>query len=198
MNPKVSVIMPVHNGAKFIVPAIESVLAQSYTNYELVVIDDGSTDDSYLKIEGYRDKLKYIPHTTQKGVCTAMNTGIRNASGELIAFLDSDDLWLPEMLHTQVDYLMDHQDVAMVHSDFQTIDDEDRIIEDSVAYCQNLRIPSGYIFKELFMDSLICGITVVVRKECFERVGYLDETLYFGDYDLWLRISKHYLIGYMS
>jgi len=191
--------MPVLNGKRYIAGAIESILTQTYGNVELVVVDDGSTDETYAMVEPYFHKLniKYVSHPARQGIPASMNDGVRHSTGELIAFLDHDDIWLPEMLETQVAYLESHPDVGMVHSDFQTIDAEGRIIEDSVAKCRNRVRVSGSVFPQLFMDCFIVGNSVLIRKECFNRLGYFDESLRFGDYDMWLRIARRYKVDYV-
>jgi glycosyltransferase involved in cell wall biosynthesis len=195
-QPKVSIIMPVYNGEKYVAEAVESTFAQTYQNYELILVNDGSTDTTPLKLEPYLDRVRYICHPDRRGVCAAVNTGLKNASGELVAFFDSDDIWLPEKLEIQVDYLQSNDHVGLVHSDYQTFNDQG-IIEDSAAKCRKMNIPTGDIFKELFMRSFICANTVVARKECFDVVGGFDENLVTGDYDLWLRIAKHFPVGYI-
>ena len=197
--PTVSVIMPVLNGERYIGSAIESIRTQTYADFELVVVDDGSTDRTREIALGFADRLnlKYVHHRLNQGITRSINDGLRRATGRCIAFLDHDDLWLPDFLETQLTYLESHPDVGMVHSDFQTIDGEGRVLEHSVAECRHRTRPSGFIFRHLFMDSLICGNTVVVRRECFDRVGLWDERLRWADYHLWLRISRHYKIDYV-
>ena len=200
MRPKVSIIMPVLNGEKYIGEAIRSIVAQSYSNYELVVIDDGSTDGTKQQLDSFAGQLeiKYVHHPAPKGIPASMNDGLRHASGDLIAFLDHDDAWFPEFLETQVTYLQEHPDVGMVHSDIQTIDGEGNVIEASVAVCRKHIPPSGNIFPQLFMQSLICGNSVLIRKNCFQHLGHFDENLHFGDYHMWMRIARHYRIDYVG
>jgi glycosyltransferase involved in cell wall biosynthesis len=200
MKPKVSVIMPVLNGKRFIAEAIESILAQTYTHYELVVVDDGSTDETAEIVHSFahRLELRYVRHAKPKGIAPSMNDGVRNATGDLISFLDHDDAWLPEFLQTQAGYLVEHPDVAMVHSDFQTIDVTGNILEASVAVCRNRVRPSGRVFPELFMDSFIVGNSVLIRRECFEKLGLFDESLRWVDYHMWMRIARNYQVDYVG
>jgi glycosyltransferase involved in cell wall biosynthesis len=200
MRPKVSVIMPVLNGQKYIGEAIESILAQTYPFYELVLVDDGSTDSTIEKVRQYESKMeiRYVSHSTPRGIPRSMNDGIRASSGDFIAFLDHDDAWMPEFLETQVSYLDSHPDVGMVHSDFQTIDPNGNILEASIARYRNKIRPSGSVFGPLFQDSFIVGNSVLIRRGCFEELGLFDESLRWGDYLMWMRISRHYRVDYVD
>jgi glycosyltransferase involved in cell wall biosynthesis len=198
MKPRVSVIMPVLNGKKYIAEAIRSILAQTHPCCELIVVDDGSTDGTREQVAPFMDQLHitYISHAACRGIPQSMNDGVRHAKGNLIAFLDHDDAWLPEFLENQVAYLDSHPDVAMVHSDFQTIDFDGNVIEESVAACRQRARPSGNVFRQLFMDSFIVGNSVLIREECFARLGLFDESLRWGDYHMWMRIARHYNVDY--
>ena len=198
MKPKVSVIMAVLNGERYIDEAIQSIADQTYSNVELVVIDDGSNDGTVGRIQRFRNKLDvlYVRHERTLGIARSMNDGLRHATGDLIAFLDHDDAWLPEFLETQVGHLERHPDVGLVHCDFQTMDGAGHIIEESVAASRGRRRPSGHVFSQLFMDSFIVGNSVVIRRECFARLGLFDETLRWADYHMWLRVARHYKIDY--
>jgi glycosyltransferase involved in cell wall biosynthesis len=187
------------NGERYIDEAIGSILAQTYKDYELIVVNDGSTDSTCRILDSYKDKLdlKVVHHPSRQGITISINDGIRNATGDSITFLDHDDAWFPNMLETQVNHLEKFPDVGMVHSDFQTIDPAGNIVEASVARCRNRQRPSGNVFRELFMDSFIVAISVLVRKECFDRLGGWDEKLRWADYHMWLRISRHYKVDYI-
>jgi glycosyltransferase involved in cell wall biosynthesis len=199
MTPLVSIIMPVLNGERYIASAIESICAQTFSDVELLVIDDGSTDRTRDIVHGFsaRLNLHYIHHEKNQGITRSINDGLRRSSGKFIAFLDHDDLWLPDFLDYEVSYLLAHPDVGMVHSDFQTIDSEGRILEHSVARERKRTRPSGFIFRDLFMQSMIVGISVLVRRECFDRLGLWDERLRWADYHMWLRIARHYKVDYI-
>jgi glycosyltransferase involved in cell wall biosynthesis len=192
--------MPVLNGERFIEAALTSIVAQTYKNLELIIVDDGSTDGTLERIERFRDKLaiRYLRHDTPLGIAVSVNDGIRAATGEYVAFLDHDDAWLPEFLETQTRYLDEHPDVGMVHSDFQTIDAEGTILEDSVATCRRRERPSGHVFPQLFMDSFIVGNSVLIRRECFNQLGIFDETLKWADYHMWLRVARKYKVDYVG
>lgn len=200
MKPRVSIVMPVLNGERYIGEAIRSIVSQTYHDYELIVVDDGSSDGTREQVESFMDKidLKYVHHPVRQGIAPSMNDGVRHSSGEFIAFLDHDDAWFPCFLETQVNYLDEHRDVAMVHSDFQTTDTDGNVLEESVARCRRRKRPSGYVFPQLFMDSFIVGNSVLIRKECFTKLGLFDESLRWGDYHMWMRIARHYRVDYVD
>jgi glycosyltransferase involved in cell wall biosynthesis len=191
--------MPVLNGERYIAEAIESICRQTYTPFELIVVDDGSTDRTREIVHSFSGRIAVscLHHARNQGIAPSINDGIRHASGDFIAFLDHDDLWLPEFLDTQMAYLRAHPDVGMVHSDIRTIDAEGNILEHSALECRGKPQPSGHVFRNLFAASMICGNSVVIRKECFDRVGLWDEELRWADYHLWLRVSRHYKIDYV-
>jgi len=197
--PAVSVVMPVFNGERFIPEAVGSIFAQTFQDFEFILVDDGSSDGTMRALEPYRQRIKYVRHERNQGIARSVNDGLVNATGRMIAFCDSDDAWLPGFLETQVTYLHQHPEVAMVHSDFMTIDAGGKVLESSVAKCRNRGLrPSGHVFSQLFMDSFICGNTVLIRKEVLDRMGGFDERLRMGDYDLWLRIARDYRIDYVD
>ena len=200
MKPKVSVIMAVLNGERFIDEAIQSIVDQTYQNVELVVVDDGSTDRTRDRVDAFRDRLevRYVRHEAPRGIAPSMNDGLRHATGELIAFLDHDDAWFPEFLQTQASYLAEHPDVGMVHCDFQTIDPEGGVIQGSIAAWRGRKRPSGSVFPQLFLDSFVVGNSVLIRRECFTRLGLFDESLRWGDYLMWMRIARHYRVDYVD
>ena len=200
MKPRVSVVMAVLNGERFIDEAIQSIVDQQYDNMELVVVDDGSTDRTVAHVEAFRERIdiRYVRHEAPRGIAPSMNDGVRHATGDLIAFLDHDDAWLPQFLATQTAYLAAHPEAGMVHADFQTVDTQGNIIEHSVAASRGRRRPSGHVFPQLFMDSFIVGNSVLIRRECFARLGLFDESLRWGDYHMWLRIARHYEVGYVD
>lgn len=196
-SPKVSIIIPVYNGEKYITHAIESVLAQTYKNFEIIIVNDGSTDSSFEKIKPYLTlpNIKYIEQEN-KGVAAARNTGIKNSTGELIGFLDQDDLWLPYKLQVQVDYLINNPDVGLVHSSREYIYENEVKGPPASSWPTNV---AGMCFKDLFIRNQISVLTVLLRKECLNRVGLFDESISFADdYELWLRISRSYHIGYID
>lgn len=199
----VSVIMPSFNTAAYIGEAIDSVLAQDYPHKELIVIDDGSTDETVAIARGYGDQLKLITQTNQ-GSAVARNKGLQAAQGDYIAFLDSDDVWLPGKLTTQVAYLEKHPDIGMVFARWQVWKpDQNGLfppVSDGVPASPQLRagrepdiVPerSGWLYNRLLFSSLLHTITVMARRSLIERVGLFDTALKRGqDYDYWIRASQ--------
>lgn len=207
MEPKVCVIMPCYNGEKFIGEAIESVLNQTYKNWELIIVDDGSTDNSKEVIKRYFNdhRIKYIAHKENRGIPAARNTGIKASKGEYIAFLDQDDIWLPEKLKEQIETfnMGGDQETGLVFSDIMHLIGDETIRPEwpSKYVPNNLRIKSKEeVLKSLFLQNFIPSISVIVRKDCFDRLGLLNENITGGadDYDFWLRISGHFKIIYIN
>jgi glycosyltransferase involved in cell wall biosynthesis len=186
-TPLVSVIIPTHNRGWAIAEAIDSVLEQDFRDYELIVVDDGSTDNTSDILQSYGNTVTVI-YQSNKGVSAARNRGIEASTGELIAFLDSDDLWLPRKLSRQVAFFKVHPD-AMIN---QT---EEQWIRNGVRVNPKNRHHkfSGMIFERSLELCLVSPSAVMVRRHLFESVGLFDVDLpACEDYDLWLRVSCRY------
>lgn len=195
-NPLVSVIIPLYNCEEFAAEAIESVLAQTYQNFEIIVINDGSTDRSADAVKRYLDRIVYREQKNS-GSAVARNEGIKLAKGELIAFLDADDLWLPDRLESQVPHFETHPETGLAHADRILFDSEtnEEFPDDNDAA---LKAKTGNILPELFQYNFIATQTVMIRRECFEDVGLFDpEFRAAQDYNMWLRICKKYAVHYM-
>ncbi|MCK4792141.1 MAG: glycosyltransferase family 2 protein [Desulfobacteraceae bacterium] len=188
----VSVIIPTYNRAHLIRRAIESVLNQTCQDFEIIVIDDGSIDDTKEVIESFNDeRILYIRHNRNKGGAAARNTGIQAAKGEYIAFQDSDDEWLPEKLEKQIEHFTKCSDsVGVVYCSHHTQDDlSGRIWK---APLSDLRRGNVYNFLLNGWCPASTSFFLLARR-IFEKSGIFDETLpSFQDYDLWIRVAKHY------
>lgn len=200
--PKVSVIIPTYNTAKYINFAIESVLNQTYTDYEIIVVDDGSTDNTKEVLKRYWGKIRYFYQQNQ-GVSYARNLAINHAKGRYIALLDSDDEWLPDRLSEGVSILDNRKEVGLVHSDYTVITEDGNILQQyNINNKKNLKYVSGDISKYiLFRKAHINCLTVIFRKSCIESVGNFDinlSKLGAEDRDLWYRISRVYKIYYIN
>lgn len=205
-KPLVSVIIPCYNGEKFIGEAIESVVNQTYKNWELIVVDDGSTDNSEKIINQYftADKrIQFIQHKKNKGIPSTRNTGIKISNGEYIAFLDQDDLWMKEKLELFIEEFSRYDSkVGIIFSDFKIVF-ADNIISKKykkVNYYKIQKLSKRDFIKKLFMGNFIKSASqVVLRKECFNKLGLLDEKLHGGDdYDFWLRAAGEFNFKYLD
>jgi len=193
--PKVSVIIPTYNRADFIEDAIESVLCQTYKDFEIIIVDDGSTDNTKDVLQKYHNKIRYI-YKNNGGEASARNAGIKNAQGAYIAFLDSDDLWLPERLKFGVHALDSDKDIGLFFSDCNRVFNGERADK---TYFDDYKPYSGFIFRQLYIQDFIPTLTVISRKECFQQVGIFEEKLTLcTDYDMWLRISSCFKIDYIK
>ena len=195
--PRVSVVIPTYNRARTIGRAVDSALAQTYADLEVIVVDDGSTDDTQQVLARYGDAIRVLYQENQERR-VARNNGIRHACGEYIAFLDSDDLWLPNKLRRQVALLDRHPEVGLVYGQMFPID-PDGTWHLRPTRCTGWGQPGpAMIFEQLVMRNLIPTPTVVARKACFDHVGGFDPSLTCSeDWDLWLRIAVHYEIAFM-
>jgi glycosyltransferase involved in cell wall biosynthesis len=186
-RPTVSVIIPSYNRKWILREAIDSVLTQDFTDFELIVVDDGSTDGTHASISDYGAAIRYI-HQENRGVSAARNTGIRAARGELIALLDSDDTWLPGKLKAQADFFRTHPDACICQTEEIWIRNGVRVNPG-----KRHRKASGMIFERSLTLCLVSPSAVMMRKCLLDGVGVFDESLpACEDYDLWLRIAwKH-------
>lgn len=190
-NPTVSIIIPTYNRSRLLARAVKSVLNQTYQNFELIIVDDGSTDDTREIVAGFNDKrIRYVRHEENKGEAAARNTGIKAARGGYIAYQDSDDEWLPEKLAKQMKLLEDASpEVGVIYTGFWKTENHKRTY---VPFSWVSR-KNGDIHKELLKGNFIGSPAVLIKKECFNKVGLFDENLRnLVDWEMWIRISKHY------
>jgi len=189
MPPKVSVIMPVYNGERFIRHAVESVFSQTYQDWELIVVDDGSTDNTVLVLEPYMDRLKYIwQHNQERSV--ARNNGVNNSRGDYLVFLDSDDVLLPPKLEYQVDYLEENSNVDLVYSPCKKIDIYNNLISDQLL--GDSEYPQSEQIKQMILGNYIAIQGVMMRSDSLCEIGGFEPDISCAeDRSLWLR----FLIG---
>jgi len=203
----VSVIIPTYNRAVRCKRAVESVIKQSYKNIEILVIDDGSTDNTKELLDGIDERLIYI-YQKNSGVSAARNTGIRTANGEFIAFLDSDDIWLPWKIELQVNILNTEKNIGMIWSDMSAVNEEGKLLHEKYltimysaykyfdrdkcfdyirkiknywnhapTFLRNTNVYIGYIYPWMFMGNLVHTSTVLTRRNRAEEVGFFNEEL---------------------
>lgn len=185
-----SVIIPTYNRAQKVVRAISSVLYQTFTGYEIIVVDDGSTDLTAKTLTSFRPPVTLVTHEKNAGVSAARNTGIRASSAPLIAFLDSDDYWLPEKLAVQTTFFNTRPEVVACQTQERWIR-KGRFVNPGKKHLK----PNGYIFEPSLRLCLVSPSAAMVRRSLLGEVGLFDETLpACEDYDLWLRISSRYPI----
>lgn len=185
--PQVSVIIPTYNRAAKVTTAIDSVLAQTFSDFELLVVDDGSDDDTRYRLRAYRERITVIIQPN-RGVSAARNAGIGAAGGTLIAFLDSDDSWLPHKLQVQTDFFAAYP-AAMWQQTAEMWVRNGRRVNPKARHAKL----TGHIFQESLELCLISPSAVMLRRELLDEVGLFDEDLpVCEDYDLWLRILTKY------
>lgn len=191
--PEISIIIPTFNSYDYICSAINSVLSQTYKDFEIIIIDDGSIDDTKEVLTKYNGKIRYLYQENQ-GVASARNLGIRESKGEYIAFLDSDDLWIPDKLAIQMDVFNKKPDIGLVCSSCIEFNENKKL--NYIIRPRNFR---GCSFKDLFLENFIQTSTVVTKKESFQKVGLFDERLKVAeDYDMWLRIARYYPVHFIK
>lgn len=213
--PKVSVVIPAYNSEKYIAQTIDSVLEQTFRDYEIIVVDDGSTDKTAAIVKGYEDKVKYF-FQENWGTSVARNTGVKNAKGKYIAFLDNDDLWFPDKLSLQINIMEANSDVGMIFTDGQWFDDV-KIVRLSSRPTQDFGEPDSWKYKiaktklddgmilkgnfhrDFLRGNFVLNSSVLVRRKILDNVGLLDDELLInGDYDLWLRIAEQCPVIYLN
>lgn len=196
-NTLFSVIMPAHNAMKTIRSSIESVLSQTYPRWELIVVDDGSTDGTSEAIKNFLgdNRVNYL-HQSNKGASSARNTGIKASCGNYVAFLDSDDHWAPTKLAITLQHIISCPRAGLFYSDVLVIDETGRVLwaNDRIRYNSN-------VYYQLIEADFITTSSVVVQRKCLDQVGYFSIEYQSGasceDWDLWLRIAKAYPVEHV-
>jgi glycosyltransferase involved in cell wall biosynthesis len=193
----VSVIIPTYNRADLLGEALSSVFAQTYRDFEIVVVDDGSTDNTVEVLRPLEEQglLRYI-YQKNAGEAAARNKGLLEAKGRYIAFLDSDDIFEPEKLELQTAYLQNHAEIGLVHSGYIKFDNAGN----NLGY-RDASWFSGRIYPQilLYWTTLMAVDTVLISRNVFENVGLFNENLRTGpDLDMWRRIARKYPFGFIN
>jgi glycosyltransferase involved in cell wall biosynthesis len=196
MPANVSVIIPTYNYGRFIQEAVSGVLRQTLAPREIVVVDDGSTDDTQDALTEFGDFVRYIRQENQ-GVCAARNTGVANSSGDYIAFADADDVWLPEKLEKQMAKFAGDSEIGLVHCGMREFEGK---TGETVRF--RLEGEEGWLANELLLwESAainVSGSAIVVSREAFERVGGFDRAIKVGeDWDFCYRVAKDFKVGFV-
>ena len=195
-QPTVSVVIPTYNRGPFLSAAIDSVLRQSFDDLELVIVDDGSQDDTARIVAGWRDpRLRYLAHTRNRGDGAARNSGIEASTGTYVAFLDDDDEWLETKLERQVAVMEAAPGTALVHTGRVDIAGDTGEI---------LRIHdhpgvTGDAWSAVIERNCVTTSSVLVRRDCFATVGLFDESIpATSDYDMWIRLARKHRFAYID
>lgn len=206
-QPLVTVIMAVYNGEAYLAAAIESALQQTYANLELVVVDDCSSDDSVRIVERHLPdgRIVFVRNDHNVGVAASRNRALTLAKGELITFLDQDDIWLPHKLDIQVAAIQAHPEVGLMHAEYGRIDPEGQLLP---AYqklaAEQFDNPAAAIdvrdvFSEIFLSNNIQPLTSMIPRKVIDAVGVFEADLPgVDDYELWLRIALRYPVGHIQ
>ncbi|MFA6635866.1 MAG: glycosyltransferase [Candidatus Omnitrophota bacterium] len=199
MKPLVSIVVPCYNHEKYVEKCIESIYSQTYTNFELFVFDDGSTDRSAEIIEKLKQKYGfYFESNENQGLANTLNRGYGElANGDFLTFCASDDYWVPRKLELQVHFFKNNPEYMMVFGKAIYIDEEGRILNKVTELNAN-SYRGGSIFKELFFKEFHPPVNYMFRKEVFDKVGFYDTDLWAEDFDMNLRIARHFKIGFIN
>jgi teichuronic acid biosynthesis glycosyltransferase TuaG len=199
-QPLVSVIMPAYNAERYIAGSIQSVIDQTYQNWELVVVDDGSTDRTAAIVRTFSandSRVRYVFQENQR-LGKARNTGVTNASGPLIAFLDSDDLWMNEKLALQVE-MLEAMNADIIYTDGFIFADDDPALETRTLSVMCGRIEGAHMLDLLLMHNSIPVLSVLMRRKTFDEAGPFEESPHYHgseDYDLWLKAARRGAVFY--
>ncbi len=203
--PKVSVVMASYNHEKYIRECIQSILDQTYHDFEFIITDDGSQDRSVEIIQGFNDpRINLYTHVVNKGACVAANLGIRKASGQYIAIVNSDDAWEHTKLEQQVDFLDKHPEIGAVFTMMTFIDESSKpILEKQHWYTSVFQATNKSRFAWLNQffckGNCLCHPSVLIRKKCYDEIGLLDERMAsLPDFDMWIRLCLKYEIHIMN
>lgn len=187
--PKISIVTPSYNQAAFLGKTIESILSQQYPNLEYWVMDGGSTDGSVDILKRYGQRLRWVSRK-DNGQTDAINQGLRQTSGEIVAYLNSDDILEPGSLHRVAESFQAHPAALWVTGACRIINQDDRPIRSFVSRYKSLWL-RGYSRNKLCVTNFICQPATFWRRSVHDQIGYFDETLrYVMDYEFWLRLSK--------
>lgn len=196
---KVSVIIPVYNGEKYLSETLDSIIGQTFTDWEIVAVNDGSSDNSLNVLCEYQSKLGLkmkVINQKNRGVSVARNVAIDTSEGEYLAFIDADDIWLPEKLEKQIELLEDNRNVALVYSNLLNLIGKNKTQRKQLI---NKKLHRGKIFDPLFYFNFIPLSSVVVRKKIIEKYGNFNiHYKIIQDYDILLRIAEDNEIDYVN
>lgn len=187
--PTVSVVIPVYNGARYLTEALDSVFAQTYSDYEVICVDDGSTDASVDILKGFGSRISLVQQRNAGG-CAARNEGVRRSSGPYVAFLDQDDRWYPDKLARQVSALDAAPDASLALCNSDRMDMEGRVVQVGATVSERPGLQTEPLGRLIGEDQLLSS-AIMVRRDLFIRAGMFDEQLHgFEDFDLAARLRR--------
>ena len=197
--PRVSVIIPTYNCERFLKQTVDSALAQTYREHEVIVVDDGSTDRTPALMATYDQTVRYIRQSNQ-GASAARNLGVAHSTGEFIAYLDADDVWMPHKLEQQVKFLDAHPRCGLVHSEVAVIDEQNQVLHQRFNAETGRQVPQGQCIRDLLERAHIQTLTVVERRAAFDQAGEFDRRLPVAqDYLHWISVAlTGWEIGYIA
>ncbi len=199
-EPLVSICIGAYNRKDYIRECVDSALAQTWSNKEVIVVDDASTDGTREILKTYRDSIRLILRDQNSGICPiTRNQAAQAARGEFIAFLDSDDLWYPEKLARQMKFMLEHPDVPLCHTLCNVINEKSEVV--GVRHGLGVVPGTGMIFERLLEHCWVTISSVMVRRKLFEEVGWFNPDPPYGylgeDHEFFLRVSRRYAIGFV-
>lgn len=189
LNPRISVVIPTYNRTDFLPKDMQSVLNQTYRDWEMIIVDDGSIDKTEEVVKGYKEsRIRYITHKYNLGLSAARNTGIKNSRGKYIAFLDSDDEWFPEKISCQMNIFQKEDSKCGV-----VCTGGYKIKGNQIMSKKSVPINLDSFYEKFLFENITWTSNVLVKKECFKKAGLFDENLEScEDWDMWIRIAKYY------
>lgn len=202
-KPLVSTIVLCYNQSPYVLETLESVKAQTYKATQLVIVDDCSSDNSVATIEHWLQEngtdCAFIRHKENQGICKSLNDALAVASGKYISMVAADDVWLSDKISRQVEIMESQPDsVGLLYSDAFQMDEHGHPLPDMFisAHRKLLVVPQGQVLNVLLEGNFIPGMTTLIRRRCYDVVGLYDERLPWEDWDMWLRLARHYSFVY--
>ncbi|MEK7448392.1 MAG: glycosyltransferase [Planctomycetota bacterium] len=204
---KVSITIAAYNNAQYLPETLDSIFNQTYKNFEVIIVDDASTDNTTEVLKVYRDRIKYHRFDVNQGSASAWNEAIRQATGEYIALAAADDVWMPDKLELQMALFEQQPHLGLVYGRIISVDEAGQSLPKHLRQRRiSLRLnwdkqyPIGPVFTELFMRSnFVPASTALIKKKAIEQTGWLDESLRLcQDYDFYLRIAHDFEFGFVD
>ncbi len=197
---RVSILVTCYNHMRYLPEALEAVFRQSFSDYEVIALDDGSTDGAREWLSARPEPIRLVFNETNLGTYASLNVGLSQATGEFVAVLNDDDLWGPDKLLRQVEMMDANPEIGLVHTNGWFIDGDGARIDDPKPLGFTFpHMPTGDVLPMLIDHNQIITSSVLVRRECFEKCGPFDPSFYgCGDWQMWLRVALRYTIGYVD